>query len=552
MGASPIQPSSTVTLCKMVRMNPDYKHQMRFFTHQDQLDYFEKYKYETLTNFTYIKQEHAIKVQIPYLQCLQINYCFYTNPAFVNKTFFSFVSKVEYVSQNVTKLYLELDVFQTWQFDIERNKGSFIARQHTYDLDNYRAINIQPEGMEIGNEYEIVDTDFFEFLSLGFLISSTIDLLSDPGDINNPKFDSAIGAKIDKVASCTSYYICGAPDTDTLTTIMFALKSKPWITQGIQSITVIPLIPMGVKGKYEIKKLPGTNITIGVLPSGLETETHEYKISDFRKNFGDCVNNKMNTFPYSFIEITAYDGTIMALKPESIQIDDLQLNVENYIGGQPRMAVTPCFYNGYDVADGLDTSLILNNFPSVPVLQDNYMLYMANNASAHKLSQDMATISAVEQGVGAVGSLFTGNVGGAIAGGIGAGMTITKEKMQRLSKCQDMKLTPPSLNGQVNGQFFNISNGFFGITIKYKRVKQQFFDRIDKFFTTYGYAINDFGYLLNRTRTNFDYVEAIDPVVVGRIPQEDVEVLKKMFTTGVTLWYNEITFEYDDNKILED
>ena len=60
---------------------------------------------------------------------LEYNYCMYQNNNYTNKWFYAFITDMEFVNENTTKIHYELDVFQTWYFEINY-LPSFIIREH--------------------------------------------------------------------------------------------------------------------------------------------------------------------------------------------------------------------------------------------------------------------------------------------------------------------------------------------------------------------------------------------------------------------------------------
>ena len=43
-------------------------------------------------------------------------------------------------------------------------------------------------------------------------------------------------------------------------------------------------------------------------------------------------------------------------------------------------------------------------------------------------------------------------------------------------------------------------------------------------------------------RQNWNYVKTIDANIIGNIPQNDIELLKSIFNSGVTIWHNPNNF----------
>lgn len=56
------------------------------------------------------------------------NYVMYQNTHYSNKWFYAFILKMEYINDNMTRIVITTDPFQTWQFDITFMQ-SFVERE---------------------------------------------------------------------------------------------------------------------------------------------------------------------------------------------------------------------------------------------------------------------------------------------------------------------------------------------------------------------------------------------------------------------------------------
>ena len=56
------------------------------------------------------------------------NYVMYQNTHYSNKWFYAFITGMEYLNDNTTKITIVTDPFQTWQFDITF-KQCFVERE---------------------------------------------------------------------------------------------------------------------------------------------------------------------------------------------------------------------------------------------------------------------------------------------------------------------------------------------------------------------------------------------------------------------------------------
>lgn len=107
------------------------------------------------------------------------------------------------------------------------------------------------------------------------------------------------------------------------------------------------------------------------------------------------------------------------------------------------------------------------------------------------------------------------------------------------AKVQDAKLTQPTTSGQNGGDIFNGANGYFGILIKWKRLKVNFMRQIGDFWLRYGYYVNrwltppaDLKCMENFTYWKMQSVS----LSTSEVPELFKESIRGIFEKGVTVW----------------
>ena len=99
---------------------------------------------------TYQRKDGYIRVPALAENLYNYNYCFYTN--FNGKRIYAFITKIEFVNQNCTNVYIKTDVFQTWLFDFTF-KQCLVVREHTTTDVPYE--HTLPEPIDAGDAREI-------------------------------------------------------------------------------------------------------------------------------------------------------------------------------------------------------------------------------------------------------------------------------------------------------------------------------------------------------------------------------------------------------------
>lgn len=386
----------------------------------------------------YARVNVPVKVNIPFEIAQGYNYLRATNPeqpipgGSVARSFYYFILDVRALAPNTTELTIQLDVFQSFIYDVQFGQ-SYVERGHI-GIANSNAFNNYgrdylsiPEGLDIGGEYvnvayknnlimnaaqgSVAPEAGYSIDNYRIMIVTTIDLFSAWGDINNPRLSTATGQKVQGLPSGANVYtiLPGA-----FPTLMTALKDRPWIAQGIISITAIPLNILELGYGHELSIIPGTGIQVGKITGSGSAGKSFYGIADWR-NHMDILSyiptryrhlRKFLTSPYCMIEVTLRNGRPLILKPESWADTDSRIDVRpNYLPPDFRIAFTPRSYNARagaaqetgtndtdgmnmsrpvlydDGGDGMDVSTFLDNFPKFMIVNDSAVMYLAQNAS---------------------------------------------------------------------------------------------------------------------------------------------------------------------------
>src|SRR5690606_19821492 len=84
------------------------------------------------------------------------NYLMFQNAQYNNKWFYAFVTKLEYVNKRLTKVHFQIDVLQTWKFEMDF-KPSYVLREHRPLWNGTKpVVNTLDEGLNYGTDYQTV------------------------------------------------------------------------------------------------------------------------------------------------------------------------------------------------------------------------------------------------------------------------------------------------------------------------------------------------------------------------------------------------------------
>ena len=126
----------------------DLIHTLYFGSASAQHSYFRGRIKHTYNDVSYQRKDNIIRLSANYDRLQDSNYVMYQNSAYSNKWYYAFITKMEYVNDGRTDVYIETDPLQTFMFDITV-KSSFVEREHTNN--DIRGINIVPESLEVGD-----------------------------------------------------------------------------------------------------------------------------------------------------------------------------------------------------------------------------------------------------------------------------------------------------------------------------------------------------------------------------------------------------------------
>ena len=220
---------------KLVRFDVTKENQITFPDGVAQVDYFRNVLLGTIaTDFTYIKQEE--KIRIPYIidEIENYNYLIVQNLPYNYKYYFYYITNMEYVNDNMTDVYIKLDVFQTFQFSFLYNR-SFVEREHV-NSDNVGEHTI-PEGLETGeyvvNTYQAYEDDAHNIILL---------LSNKREDETLPIVESEIST-INMNGVYYNGYVYIIRSLGTLQNLLLDFQSNV-LSGGLESVQAIYLVPL--------------------------------------------------------------------------------------------------------------------------------------------------------------------------------------------------------------------------------------------------------------------------------------------------------------------
>ena len=433
---SDFQPQTTFYLLRNIKIDHSNTNQILFDSKEQQQAYFMSHKaYEVLEGTYQRKTIGVINVPFLYDDIADCNYVMWQNANYSNKWYYAFILDIKYTNPNVSQIVYDLDVIQTYMFDVEF-KECYINRQHEqrYETGYTPVINREVEDLEYGADYDTIkEVDLQQlpnvsFLVLGYVGDATLgiggrQLSRIPFNLIYlivPVYVSHAETTIPEV----TFTINGNALTNA-STIFDRFKTNQTLVNSLVSAKLYPFLPGEISGSLSGTTYALTSSVYGrevLLASG---ENLYCMVASYDNNFiGDYFElisdkyepynyeeSKLLMFPYSYGVLTTKRGNDFIVKFEDLEAKSVSIFRQGSISNQPKIAYIVCNYHAKDNAKKLPSSMgdyyydqtqginevIENDFP---IIDDYTASYLQANSNSIKVSQSNAKLlqqSSLEQ-----------------------------------------------------------------------------------------------------------------------------------------------------------
>ena len=536
-----IQPDTDVYLLKCP-LESDQRNQLTFSTRNAQETYFKSLPKILLDNFSYQRKDNYIRVPQHIDSIINYNYVMYRNNNYTNRWFFAYITNMEYVNDQCTNVYIKTDVYQTWAQDLSWGQ-CFIEREHVSD-DTVGAHTLEeelPTGEYIVNsfdEYGITNPSQFA------VVVQVTDLPSDMTAAGTSRFKNAQKVYGGLPNGC---WLIVMP-YNTIAGLYLSLnaliewydddgRSEAIIAMYVIPKSILPPDPMfygyeseDSKHSFEGYFLPATTSTYNI---GTHSWTRNTTVDGYTPR-----NKRLLCYPYNYLLMTNNGGDDVEYRWEEFSSANATFQLDALVNQGCDQKLRPTNYKRTNGSGGYEWSVTGQKLPTLSWKSDYYLNWQAKNGAkgAEKsFKRAEANFRSADNALDFFKSL------GEFAGA-GIGVTINNVKNAFNGAERNAETMPDTSKGNSNSGDINFTLGKTCFTGYKMSVRAEVARVIDSYFDRFGYKVLTSKVPNFNTRLNWNYIKLIECNVIADIPQADLDELKKIFYSGITLWHNPSTF----------
>lgn len=529
-----IQPNSMVRLLTNVPLDNTYAHTIYFANKTAQQSYFES---KTKAGCILGQQSYqryakgSIRLQKLADDIFDCNYMMFQNTAYGNRWFYAFINNVEYISNNVCEIGYEIDVIQTWFFDVTLLQ-SFVEREHS--ATDVAGDNIVPEPVNIGEYFrsQIIQTNYFDTYSC--ILISPYKRIENPGIIGGQYIWTNVSDQIPVPPlviehQMNSLFYTVVKSTTDMGQFLYELNDQG-LADSIVSIYPVPNDFL-------------TNYSSGdVLEGTQETKNFTY-FESTPSSLGNYTpkNKKLLTYPYNKFVISTSDGNTREYAFEWFGENGVRFNIYSNLMENASFKAVPVSYK--DRAFNYEESALLTDFPLTGYVTDSFKAWLAQNKT--RLATQTAS------------SVLSGGIGDVIAGSqmlTPVTKQLSKKGAEMMSRGYEGMLKS-GVHG-ITGTLTEIishginryhAQGSADGSLEMAMQKKDFCGYqeyvnpnnaaiIDDFFNCYGYATHRVKVPNRNVRPHWTYVKTIDINLESNAPADDTNKIASIYDHGITFW----------------
>lgn len=530
-----IEPNTIIKLLTNVPLDPRQTDTLWFANASDQYTYFNAKAVRTFSAYSYQRKDRGwLKVEVAPDAIYNVNYMMFQNTSYSNKWFYAFVISVEYVNDSTALVNFVVDPIQTWFFDYSEEQ-CFIERIHTRS--DAIGDHIEPEPCETG-EY-VINGDYIaignQFTEQCIVVMYN-DAQSTSGDPKMQMYGGVFGA--------VKLMIWGT-STSSISNLENFLESNS-ILQAPESIVGIymcpkALIKAGTFTDGEVIGYGASGIGFNQVLSAISTDD---TIDGYTPK-----NNKMYTYPFNMFHVDTNSGQSLETRYEFFENLAPAFRVTGNLTAPVELSCIPFNYKNVPPYTELGGAieyrperLSIKGFPTCSWSVDAFAAWWAQNSVPIALNavSNMAGMASVLFGFANRSGVVKVGSGNARREAENFGASMGASAVQQVTDIVAQGYRASIANDIMHGSFETGSNDFANHRMYFKgcrmSVTYQIAQRIDDFFTMFGYAYGKIAIPNRHNRSRFTYIKTVDCKVYGDVPADDLRAIEGYYDNGIRFW----------------
>lgn len=525
-----IVPNGQLWLCSNTRLTPNSQDTFYSANAASQFSAIANFAVLTRTGISYQRGQNNgrnwIRVEIApseMASAFACDYMIFRNQSYENKYFYAFIVGCEYINDNVLEFTFEIDNVQTWYHDVDIQK-CMILRYHT-PTDEIGE-NIQPETIDFGDGY-VMDS-LYNMVDL-FSISAWDNCAILVRAFEQSEGTTYIG-RVNGIFTGARYWAFNLSSSSGLST--YATEIKRLIDEGLtDEIVDIFVMPSPFV-------VSGGSVSADTPPSVSQISYTSSASPSLPTSFGSYTpkNNKLFTYPYTFLYAYYPGGQSLTLKFEDFTSSP-KFGLYGMCAGSPQFALYPRTHRGF--TNDYDNALIVNDFIHIACTSDTYKAYIAQNTGSITMGWVNVGLSAVGGTVNTVARAATAEIPSKVAGAVESAVNTATSLVAgigtQIANIVDAMAKPNATRGTGSGSAFaNLLASQPYVSVL--KIKADYAEKVDNYFTMYGYAYNKIEKPSFYNRKNWTFVQTDDAKVYGNAPANARRDFENRLNNGLRFW----------------
>ena len=526
MAVSIFTPEGLLYICRSVGLDNGYTDTFTFQSKAEQTQFFQSKATVTIDHMGPVRLGEPIRVPRNANYLYDCDYLMFQNTNYGSKWFYAFITEIRWVGINLCEVFYEIDVIQTWYFDMVFPR-MFIEREHAnHDV---AGDNLIEEGLETGDHMLSPSSVSWQFTSWAYLLwtsfsSDSTQEYSDLGGIFSGLY-------------CTRYGSASALNS----------RIQAIVSQGKgDGIIAITMFPDNLLTNASPPQPQTGTITKTIQPT-LSGEVGGYQPR----------NKKLLTSPYRYLSLSNQNGNIGIFKIEyfseaptnSAVTVDFKIAID--LTPTPTAVAIPQNYMGLN--DRWDYGVALSDFPQCAWASDVYQAWLAQNSSRLSTAYNNMSIdfiqTAVNSGISFIGNTLSnpgtvlGNAVNSLQTTVNGGVDTYQNIQKMLAVQKDIQVLPPQAHGAPSS-YVQISQGEKGYILSVQYIREEIAQSLDSYFDLYGYKTLQVKTPNINGRMSWNYVKTVGATILGSAPSYIESAVESIFDKGIRFWHGDYIGQY--------